>query len=72
MSRNEAKNRLNMDDYKKSMEGIYSTTVAEDTLDEAPMAYKSIDDILEHLKETVDVVDILKPIYNFKAAEKKW
>ena len=72
MSRNEAKSRLNMDDFKKSMEGIYSTTVVEDTLDEAPMAYKSVDDILEYLKETVDVVDILKPIYNFKAAEKKW
>ena len=70
MSRNEAKNRLNMGDYKKSMKGIYSTTVVEDTLDEAPMAYKSVDDILEYLKETVDVVDILKPIYNFKAVEK--
>ena len=52
------------------MEGIYSTTVVEDTLDEAPMAYKSVDDILVTLTETVDVTDILKPIYNFKAAEK--
>ena len=59
-----------MEEYKKAMEGIYSTTVVEETLDEAPMAYKSVDDILATLKETVDVVDILKPIYNFKAAEK--
>ena len=49
---------------------IYTTSINENTLDEAPMAYKSVDDILATLKETVDVVDILKPIYNFKAAEK--
>ena len=70
MSRREAFHNLNMEEYKKAMEGIYSTTVVEGTLDEAPMAYKSVDDILATLKETVDVVDILKPIYNFKAAEK--
>ena len=70
MSRRDAYHRLNMEEYKKAMEGIYSTTVVEETLDEAPMAYKSVDDILGTLKETVDVVDILKPIYNFKAAEK--
>ena len=70
MSRREAFHNLNMEEYKKAMEGIYSTTVVEETLDEAPMAYKSVDDILATLKETVDVVDILKPIYNFKAAEK--
>lgn len=70
MSRREAFHNLNMEEYKKAMEGIYSTTVVEETLDEAPMAYKSVDDILATLKETVDVADILKPIYNFKAAEK--
>ena len=70
MSRKEAFKTLDMEEYKKAMEGIYSTTVVEDTLDEAPMAYKSVEDILGTLKETVDVVDILKPIYNFKAAEK--
>ena len=58
-----------MDDYKKAMEGVYTTSVNEDTLDEAPMAYKSLDDIVDVIRESVDVVDVLKPIYNFKASE---
>mgnify|MGYP002612378420 CR=1 FL=1 len=56
-------------DYKKAMEGVYTTSVNEDTLDEAPMAYKSLDDIVDVIRESVDVVDVLKPIYNFKASE---
>ncbi len=51
------------------MEGIYTTSVGADTLDESPMAYKSIDDILSVIGDTVKVLDILKPICNFKAAE---
>jgi RNA-splicing ligase RtcB len=51
------------------MEGIYTTSVNEQTLDEAPMAYKALDDIIDDIRESVDVIDILKPIYNFKAAE---
>ena len=51
------------------MEGIYTTSVNENTLDEAPMAYKGAEDIIEMIKESVDIIDILKPIYNFKSSE---
>ena len=68
MSRTTAKNELSMDDYIKSMEGIYTTSVNEHTLDEAPMAYKSLDDIIDVICESVDVIEVLKPIYNFKAS----
>lgn len=69
MSRTDAFKTLTMEDYKSSMQGIYTTSVLPDTLDEAPMAYKSIDEILDMVQESVDVIDILKPVYNFKAAE---
>lgn len=68
MSRITAKESLSMEDYKKSMEGIYTTSVNEATIDEAPMAYKSIDDIIDVISETVDIIEVLKPIYNFKAS----
>lgn len=67
MSRTKAKESLSMDEYREMMAGIYTTSVNEETLDEAPMAYKSIDDIIDVIKESVDVIDILKPVYNFKA-----
>lgn len=67
MSRRKAKESLSMDEYKKVMEGIYTTSVNEETLDEAPMAYKSLDDIIDVIRESVDVIDVMKPIYNFKA-----
>lgn len=67
MSRTMAKESLSMDEYREMMAGIYTTSVNEETLDEAPMAYKSIDDIIDVIKESVDVIDILKPVYNFKA-----
>ena len=67
MSRKKAKENLNMDEYRKAMEGIYTTSVNEATLDEAPMAYKSLEDIIDVIKESVDVIDVMKPIYNFKA-----
>ena len=54
-------------EYKKSMAGIYTTSVNEKTIDEAPMAYKSMEDILDVIDETVEIIEILKPIYNFKA-----
>lgn len=63
MSRTKAKSELVLEDYKKAMEGVYTTSVNEDTLDEAPMAYKSLDDIVDVIRESVDVVDVLKPIY---------
>ncbi len=69
MSRRKAKGTLDMEEYAKSMEGIYTTSVNASTLDEAPMAYKSIDDIIDVVGEAVDIIDVLKPVYNFKAAE---
>ena len=51
------------------MEGIYTTSVNEKTLDEAPMAYKSLEDIIDVIRESVDVIDVMKPIYNFKASD---
>lgn len=69
MSRTKAKESLCMDEYKSAMAGIYTTSVNEATLDEAPMAYKSLDDIIDVIQESVDVIDIMKPIYNFKASD---
>ena len=69
MSRTKAKNTLSMDEYKTMMEGIYTTSVNEATLDEAPMAYKSLEDIIDVIKDSVDVIDVMKPIYNFKASD---
>ena len=69
MSRTRAKADLDMDEYRRSMEGIYTTSVSASTLDEAPMAYKALDDIIDVIREAVDVIDIMRPIYNFKAAE---
>ncbi|MGF7144943.1 RNA-splicing ligase RtcB [Anaerotaenia torta] len=69
MSRRKAKESLSMDEYKRMMEGVYTTSVNEATLDEAPMAYKSLEDIIDVIRETVDVIDVMKPIYNFKASD---
>ena len=67
MSRKQATENLKLEDFKKSMEGIYTTTADIDTIDEAPMAYKSASAIMEDIKDTVEIVDVIKPIYNFKA-----
>ena len=67
MSRTAAKEQLDLDEYRREMEGIYTTSVNEATLDEAPMAYKSLSDIIDVIQESVDVIEVLKPIYNFKA-----
>lgn len=67
MSRGKAKETLDLEAYKKTMEGIYTTCVSESTLDEAPMAYKSLEDIIDVIADAVDVIQVLKPIYNFKA-----
>lgn len=69
MSRTQAHNTLSLEDYKQAMEGIYTTSVCSATLDEAPMAYKSLEDIIDVISESVDVIDIMKPIYNFKASD---
>lgn len=69
MSRTKAKNEINLDEYKQAMKGIYTTSVNENTLDEAPMAYKSLESIIDVIRESVDIIDVMKPIYNFKASE---
>lgn len=58
-----------MNDYSASMSGIYTTSVSEETIDEAPMAYKPIEEIMGCIKDTVDILAVLKPVYNFKASE---
>jgi RNA-splicing ligase RtcB len=69
MSRSKAKELLNINDFIKSMQGVYSTTINEYTIDEAPMAYKPIEEIINNIQETVYINKIIKPIYNFKASE---
>ncbi len=69
MSRSKAKETLSLDEYKETMKGIYTTSINENTLDEAPMAYKSLEDIIDVIKESVDVINVMKPIYNFKASD---
>ena len=67
MSRSVAKSSLLVEDFEKQMEGIYSTCVGKSTLDESPMAYKDADEILKYIEPTVEVVDRLVPIWNYKA-----
>ena len=67
MSRGDAKVQLNLDDYKASMAGIYTTSINEGTLDEAPQAYKTLEDIIDVIGDTVEIVEVMKPVYNFKA-----
>ena len=69
MSRTKAKETLDMEAYKEAMAGIYTTSVNEKTIDEAPMAYKSLDDIIDVIRDSVDIIDIMKPVYNFKASD---
>ena len=69
MSRSTAFERLTMAEYEAEMAGIYSTCVVPDTLDESPMAYKSLDDIVDNITPTAGIVCRIKPIYNFKATE---
>lgn len=69
MSRGDAKRSLNIEDFKDSMKGIYTTSVNITTLDEAPMAYKPMQEIIDNIGDTVEIIKIIKPIYNFKASE---
>ena len=71
MARTQAIKELSLKEYQQEMAGVYTTSVNEGTIDEAPMAYKSLDDILDVIGDTVDVIDVMKPVYNFKAAEEK-
>lgn len=67
MSRAKAKESISMQDFKDTMSDVYTTSVCEDTLDEAPQAYKSADEIMSLISDTVDIIDVVKPIYNYKA-----
>lgn len=67
LSRSEAKDAVGIDEFRESMKGIYSSSVMESTIDESPMAYKPMEEIMENIKDTVDIVKVIKPVYNFKA-----
>lgn len=69
MSRTKAKEVLTLDEFKESMEGIFTSSVSENTLDEAPMVYKPMEEIINNIEDTVEILEIIKPIYNFKAQE---
>lgn len=69
MSRTEAKERITLDEFKDSMKDIFTTSVNKKTIDESPMAYKSIEDIVNNIHDTVDIIEIIKPVYNFKASD---
>ena len=71
MSRSAAKETFTVSEFKKQMEGIYTTSVGRSTLDECPMAYKGMDDIVNNIEPTVTIDAIIKPIYNFKAGEEE-
>ncbi|WP_411682015.1 RtcB family protein [Clostridium thailandense] len=69
MSRTKAKQNVNMEEYKEAMKGIYTTSVNESTIDEAPMVYKPMEEIVSNVKDTIEIIKIIKPLYNFKAGE---
>ncbi|WP_432620682.1 RtcB family protein [Butyricicoccus sp.] len=69
MSRTDAKNTLTLEQFQQSMRGIYTTCVQQGTLDESPMAYKTMNEIVEQIAPTADIVQRIRPVYNFKAAE---
>ena len=68
MSRTEARNTIPMKDYKLAMEGIFSTSVSSSTVDEAPQAYKPMEEIVKNIQDTCEILKVIKPIYNFKAS----
>ena len=69
MSRHAALQALSMEEFQKEMEGIYTTCVVPDTLDESPMAYKSMAEIIDQIEPTVEIVQRIRPVYNFKASD---
>ena len=68
-SRSDSKNKISLSAFKKSMTGIYSTCICEGTIDESPMAYKDSEEIRRVIEPTVEIVEQIKPVYNFKATE---
>lgn len=71
MSRKDAKESISMADYRNSMEGIYTSSVNNNTIDESPMAYKPMDEIIANIKDTVYTIDVWKPVYIFKSSAKE-
>lgn len=69
MSRSKTKENVPLEEYQESMRGIYTTSVNQSTIDESPMAYKPMGEIIENIKDTVEILKIIKPVYNFKASE---
>ncbi len=69
MSRSKAKETVSLEEFEQSMKGIYTTSVNRSTIDESPMAYKPIEEIVANIQDTIEIVKIIKPIYNFKASE---
>jgi len=69
MSRTKARENISLEEFQKSMEGIHTTSVCQSTIDESPMAYKPMADIINSTVDTIDILDIIKPVYNFKASE---
>ena len=69
MSRHKAREVVSLDAFKESMDGIFTTSVSSETIDEAPMVYKPMDEIVDNIRDTVDILMIIKPVYNFKASE---
>ncbi len=69
MSRSVARQSFTVSEFQNQMNGIYTTSINKNTLDECPMAYKNMEDIINNIEDTVEIVDIIKPIYNFKAGE---
>lgn len=67
MSRHKAKETFKLEEFKESMKGIYSSSIVEDTIDEAPFVYKPMQEIIDNIQDTVEIQKIIKPIYNFKA-----
>ena len=68
MSRSKAKEIVSLEEFEKSMDGIYTTSVNESTIDESPMVYKTMNEIIENIEGTVYIYKIIKPVYNFKAS----
>lgn len=67
LSRGKAKELITLDEFQNSMKEVWSTSVCESTIDESPMSYKPIEDILDNIGDSIEIIDIIKPIYNFKS-----
>ena len=69
MSRGKAKETVSLTEFEESMKGIYTTSVTQSTIDESPMVYKPMQEIIDNISDTVNIIDIIKPVYNFKASD---